>query len=127
MKKNIKPTEAELEVLDILWSEGPSSVRQVHEALSSKKDVYYTTTLKTMQVMHEKGFVNRDTSTRSHIYSAIISRSSVQQNLLNRLVHSVFGGSKEQLILSALGGQNASQEDLQRIKSMIEELKKNES
>ena len=118
-----KPTDSELEILALLWQNGPSSVREVHEALSSSKDVFYTTTLKTMQVMLDKGFVDRDTSSRSHIYRALISQSSVQKNLLQKLKQNVFGGSTEQLILSALGTDQPSDEDLELIQSLIDKMK----
>lgn len=118
-----KPTDSELEILAFLWQNGPSSVRQVHEELSESKDVFYTTTLKTMQVMLDKGFLDRDTSSRSHIYRALISQSSVQQNLLQKLKQNVFGGSTEQLILSALGSDKPSEKDLELIQSLIDKMK----
>ena len=117
-----KPTEAELEILQVLWSHGPSSVRFVHEQLSDKKEVFYTTTLKTMQVMHEKGLLSRDTSSRSHIYTSEVSKVSVQATLLSRFKETVFGGSTSQLILSALGSESIRKEELEALKSLINQI-----
>lgn len=126
MKKNYKPTDSELEILQILWTKGPSSVRDVHEQLSEKKSVFYTTTLKTMQVMHDKGILGRDTSSRSHIYSAKIHKTAVQNTMIERLKDSVFGGSMSELILSAIGNQKPDEKDLAEIKSLINKLSDNE-
>lgn len=122
MKKHFKPTESELEILRILWDQGSSTVRTIHEQLSTIKDVFYTTTLKTMQVMHEKGLLKRDTSTRSHIYTAAVSSSVIQKNMIQKFKDTVFGGSTEQLILSALGTDKPSKKDLEMLKSIIDKL-----
>ena len=89
----IKPTGAELEILNLLWDNGPSSVREIHKQLSEKREVFYTTTLKTMQVMHSKGFVDRDTSQRAHIYSPSVARDNIQKNLLGGLRDILYGGA----------------------------------
>ena len=127
MKKKIKPTEAELEILQILWSEGPSSVRSVHELLSQKKEVFYTTTLKIMQVMHDKGLLKRDTSQRAHIYTPSIDRDSIEKTMLDKIVDTVFKGSTSKMIISAIGNQAPTKEELREIREMIDQLYKDKS
>ena len=122
-----KPTDAELEVLHVLWANGPSSVRFVNTELSKNRDVVYTTTLKMMQVMAEKGFLNRDTSERTHLYEAAIAEAEIQQSLLNKLVQTAFKGSPLKLVLQALGHEKTSQEDLEEIKKIIIKIEKNQS
>ncbi|HMQ61893.1 MAG TPA: BlaI/MecI/CopY family transcriptional regulator [Flavilitoribacter sp.] len=123
--KDKKPTDAELEVLQILWDHGPSSVRFVNEALSRNREVVYTTTLKMMQVMTEKkGFLKRDTSERTHLYEALLSREQVRQNMFDRMLDSVFQGSPLKLVVQALGHENTSLEDLEAIKELISKLEK---
>lgn len=118
-----KPTDAELEVLKILWEHGPSSVRFVNTALSNKRDIVYTTTLKMMQVMTEKkGFLKRDTTQRTHVYEAVISKEQVQQNMLDKMLNSVFQGSPLNLVVQALGHENTSLEDLKSLKKIIAKL-----
>src|SRR5678816_1587280 len=99
----IKPTESEVEILNILWHKDVATVREVHEELSKSKDVGYTTTLKLMQIMHEKGLVKRDESTRTHVYQSAVNREHTQKHMLNKLIDSLFGGSTTQLVLQALG------------------------
>ena len=125
MNKEKKPTEAELEVLQVLWEHGPSSVRLVNTELSKNREVVYTTTLKMMQVMAEKGFVKRDTSRRTHLYEAVIDEKMVQEDIVDKLVDTVFGGSPLKLAMQALGHEKASAKDLVEIKKIIEELEKN--
>lgn len=119
------PTESELAILQILWEHGPSSVRFVHERLQSQRE--YTTTLKLMQLMAEKGLAARDTRRKVHIYRALVSESSVQGNLLHRFVQNTFRGSAAKLVLRALGQNPTSAEELEEIKRLIEamEQKKN--
>ena len=119
-----KPTDSELDILNILWSKGPSSVREVHEAIALSKKVFYTTTLKTMQVMVEKGLLKRDTSHRSHIYEALIKREEIQKSSLNKILDTVFGGSTSKLVISALGQKSPTPEELKEIKSILEKLEK---
>ena len=126
MSKLLKPTDAELEVLQVLWSKGPSSVRTVHEALSEHKSTFYTTTLKTMQVMLDKGLLDRDTSARSHIYSSNVSQGQVQRSIVSRIKDTVFGGSMSQLIISAIGQDRPTKEELDKIKSMIDKLEQDD-
>ena len=124
--KYVKPTESELEILNILWLRDLATVREVHEELAKSKDVGYTTTLKLMQIMHEKGLVKRDESMRTHIYQAAVNREKTQKHLLDKMIDSLFGGSSTQLVLQALGGgeQKVSAEELEQIQSLINNLKK---
>jgi len=120
----IKPTESELEILQVLWDKGTASVREVHEELSKTKDAGYTTTLKLMQIMHEKGLVKRDSSIKTHIYQASVSKEKTQKHLLGKMIDTLFGGSSTQLVMQALGDHKASAEELEEIEKMIIELKK---
>ena len=123
--KMIKPTESELEILQILWSKGLATVREVHEELARTKDVGYTTTLKLMQIMNEKGIVRRDDSMRTHVYQAAVNKEKTQKHLLSKMIDSLFGGSSTQLVLQALGSseQKVSAAELEEIQKMIENLK----
>ena len=121
-KQYSKPTEAELEILQVLWKEGPSSVRQVNERMNEKREIGYTTTLKIMQIMLEKGHVRRNTDSRSHIYSAAIEQGETQRNLLGKFVDNVFSGSAASLVMQALGNHNASPEELEEIKALIRKI-----
>lgn len=122
-KKSLpKPTDAELEILQVLWEYGPSPVRFVNDKLSERRDVGYTTTLKLMQIMHEKGLVARNTDARSHIYEAALSRDETQRNLLDTFVDNVFGGSAASLVMQALGNRQASKAELDQIKALIEKM-----
>lgn len=114
-----QPTEAELEILHILWEEGAQTVRSVNEALNETRDVGYTSTLKTMQLMTEKGLLERDTSRRSHVYSPLVEEEDTRQNLLQSFIHKAFRGSATEMILQALGQEDASPEELQEIKELI--------
>lgn len=121
-----KPTDAELDILAILWQNGPSSVREVHDILCEQRDVVYTTTLKTMQVMADpkKGFLKRDTSNKTHIYEAAIQPEMIREDMVDKVVNTVFAGSPLKLVLHALGSKSTSAEDLDQIKKMIENLEK---
>jgi BlaI family penicillinase repressor len=122
--KYIKPTESELEILQVLWEKGTASVREVHEELAKSKDVGYTTTLKLMQIMFEKGLVKRDATFKTHIYEAQVSRDKTQKHLLNKMIDTLFGGSPTQLVLQALGNHKASDEELEEIQQLLNNLKK---
>lgn len=122
--KTIKPTESELEILQILWKNGNASVREVHEELLATKEAGYTTTLKLMQIMHEKGLVKRDDSIKTHIYQAAVSKEKTQKQLLNKMINTVFGGSPGELVMQALGNHKASAEELNEIQKMLDNLKK---
>jgi predicted transcriptional regulator len=119
----IKPTESELEILQVLWKKGLATVREVHEELSALKDAGYTTTLKLMQIMHEKGLVKRDDSMRTHVYQAAVSKEKTQKHLLGKMIDSLFGGSPTQLVIQALGEHKATDEELEAIQQMIDSLK----
>ena len=124
--KMIKPTESELEILQILWQRGLATVREVHEELAKTKDVGYTTTLKLMQIMNEKGIVRRDDSMRTHVYQAAVNKEKTQKHLLNKMIDSLFGGSPTQLVIQALGDDNhkASREELEKIQALLDSLRK---
>ena len=119
-----KPTESELNILQVLWTKGPSSVRVVNETLNEIKEMGYTTTLKLMQIMTEKSLVVRDTSTRSHIYSANVSEDVTKNKLLNGFLENTFKGSAGNLVMQALGNHKTSPEELEKIKTLIKEIEK---
>lgn len=120
----IKPTESELEILQVIWDRGTASVRDVHEELSKTKDVGYTTTLKLMQIMHEKGLVKRDDSLKTHIYQAAVSKEKTQKHLLGKMINTLFGGSPTELVIQALGNHKASPQELEEIQQLLDNLKK---
>ena len=124
VQKSIKPTESELEILQVIWEKGSASVRDVHEALSATKDVGYTTTLKLMQIMHEKGLVKRDDTFKTHIYQPAVTREKAQKQLLGKMINGLFGGSSTQLVIQALGSHKASKEELDQIQQLLDDLKK---
>jgi predicted transcriptional regulator len=124
LTKYIKPTESELEILQVLWSKESATVRDVHEELAKQKDVGYTTTLKLMQIMHEKGLVKRDDTFKTHIYQPAVSREKTQKHLLNKMIDNLFGGSSTQLVIQALGNHKASTQELEEIQQLLNDLKK---
>ncbi|HUE89480.1 MAG TPA: BlaI/MecI/CopY family transcriptional regulator [Vicinamibacterales bacterium] len=115
-----RPTEAELAILRVLWERGPSTVRQVHEALVTR-DTGYTTTLKLMQIMADKGLVTRDESSRTHVYMPRASQEATQRQLVDDLVARAFGGSAADLVLRALSSHSASDDELREIRKLIDE------
>ena len=121
-KKLPKPTESELEILQILWQAGPSSVRFVNDELNKQREVGYTTTLKLMQIMLEKGLVARDAQSRTHIYTAAVSEANMQKQLLKKFVDSTFRGSALKLVMQALGDNKTSSEELEEIKALIKKI-----
>ncbi|MFT3904114.1 MAG: BlaI/MecI/CopY family transcriptional regulator [Niabella sp.] len=121
--KTIKPTEGELEILQVLWDKKEATVRDVHEHLSSTKEVGYTTTLKLMQIMHEKGLVARNDSRRTHVYRPAIKKEVTQQTLVGKMIKNLFGGSSSQLVMQALGSQQISQEEINEIQNLLNNLK----
>lgn len=123
LRKNLKPTESELEILQILWEKQPSTVRDVHEELSKTKVSGYTTTLKLLQIMYEKKLVTRDDSAKTHIYQAAISRQKTQKQFLDKMINGLFSGSSTQLVLQALGNQQASKDELDEIQKYLDDLK----
>ncbi len=118
-----KPTEGELEILQVLWNNNKASVRTVHETLLKVKDCGYTTTLKLMQIMFEKGLVSRDDSNKIHIYTANVTREKTQKQFLNKMIDSLFAGSSTNLVLQALGNHTASNEELEKIQVLLNQLK----
>lgn len=121
-----QPTEAELEILQILWARDGSTVREVHEALHRDSGTGYTTALKLLQIMHGKGLVVRDDSQRAHVFRAAVSKEKTQKRFLADLVQRVFEGSPSQLVLHALGSQHASREELREIRALLNRLDKEE-
>ncbi len=118
-----EPTEAELEILRVLWQHGDCTVRQVHESLARDNPVAYTTVLTTLQIMHQKGLVRRDESERAHVYAASLSQRRAQKRYLGKLLHRVFEGSSTELVMQALGsGKPASAEELAMIRARLKEL-----
>ena len=122
--KNFKPTESELEILRVLWEKGEATVRDVHEILSKTKDAGYTTTLKLMQIMHEKGIVKRDERNKTHKYIPLISREKTQKQFVGKMIDTLFQGSSTQLVMQALGNHQTSKEELEEIQKLIDNLKK---
>ncbi|MBK7883945.1 MAG: BlaI/MecI/CopY family transcriptional regulator [Chitinophagaceae bacterium] len=121
--KVLKPTESELEILQVLWNNETATVRVVHEELAKYKDAGYTTTLKLMQIMFEKGLVTRDDSSKTHIYTAAVSKEKTQKQFLNKMIDKLFAGSTANLVLQALGGHNASKEEIEQIEKLIADIK----
>lgn len=122
--QNIKPTVAELEILQILWEKSEVTVKEVNEEINKRKETGYTTTLKTMQIMFEKGLVERKKDGRSHIYSAAIKKEKTQQVLLDKILETAFGGSASKLVMQALGNKKTTKEELQEIKELINKLER---
>ncbi|MEL6393362.1 MAG: BlaI/MecI/CopY family transcriptional regulator [Bacteroidota bacterium] len=123
---NMPPTASELAVLNLLWDRGSLTVRAVYDELAKDKDIVYTTVLKTMQVMYERGFVSRERLGRGHIYSASIERESTQDKLLDGFLGKTFGGSAQRLVMRALGNYRTSKDELQELKALIERLENEE-
>jgi BlaI family transcriptional regulator, penicillinase repressor len=121
--KKLKPTESELEILKILWDKENATVREVHEELSKNKDSGYTTTLKLLQIMFEKGLVTRDDSNKTHIYQPAVTRQKTQKQFLDKMINTLFAGSSTQLVLQALGNQKASKDELEEIQKHLDNLK----
>lgn len=124
MKQTVlpRPTDAELSILRVLWRTGPATVRQVQEELNANQPTGYTTVLKLMQIMTEKGLVERDESQRTHVYRATLPEEETQRQLVNDLMERAFGGSAQQLVLQALSARKASREELSQIRQMLNEL-----
>lgn len=120
-KSGIKPTEAELTLLNILWKMGPATVRQIHESVSVSQKTGYTTVLKILQIMHEKALVIRDESNRAHVYAAANSETVTQSSLLKDLVLKAFGGSTSKLVMRALDNSTSKQE-IEDIRQLLNEL-----
>ncbi|HWZ36098.1 MAG TPA: BlaI/MecI/CopY family transcriptional regulator [Mucilaginibacter sp.] len=118
----IKPTESELEILQVIWKLGQCTVRDVHEELIKTKDAGYTTTLKLMQIMADKGLVERDTNAKTHLYKALITRGQAQTSALDKLMDTVFKGSTADLVIQALGKHRASSDEIDAIKNYLRQF-----
>ncbi len=122
-KRNLpRPTDAELAILRVLWERGPSTVREVTEAVHEDRGTGYTTALKLLQIMTEKGLVRRDDRERTHIYEAVLPAEETQRQLVADLLERAFGGSAEQLVVQALSAKRASREELAQIRKLLDEL-----
>lgn len=119
----VKPTEAELTLLNVLWKIGPATVRQIHDAVSERQKTGYTTVLKILQIMHEKSLVVRDETNRAHVYAAANSEDQTQSSLLKDLVLKAFGGSTSKLVMRAIG-DSTSKEEIADIRQMLEQLER---
>ncbi|MDF7816574.1 BlaI/MecI/CopY family transcriptional regulator [Runella sp. MFBS21] len=120
----MKPTDSELEILQVLWQQGPCTVRQVNERLSQSRDVGYTTTLKLMQIMYEKGLLTRLEEARSHIYEANVTEQETQTTLLERFVDTAFRGSASKLVMHALGNHKTTSAELDEIRQLLDQIEK---
>ena len=123
--KNIgpAPTKSELEILQVLWQHGPSTVRFVNDLLNEqKREVQYTSTLKLMQIMHEKGILKRDDTSMKHVYSPALEEKKTKTQLLDRVIDTMFNGSRSSLVLQLLGNKKTSKKELQEIKEFLRKL-----
>ncbi|MBC7937179.1 MAG: BlaI/MecI/CopY family transcriptional regulator [Rhizobacter sp.] len=121
--KIIKPTEGELEILGVLWDKESATVRTVHEELCKNKEAGYTTTLKLMQIMFEKGLVTRDSSSKTHIYQPAVTREKTQTQFVDKMINSLFAGSGAELVMHALGDHKPNADELDKIQQLINQLK----
>jgi BlaI family penicillinase repressor len=120
--KPFEPTKSELEILQVLWEIGPATVRAVNDELLKQKDINYTTTLKLMQIMAEKGILKRDETQMKHIYSVAEPEEKTKGHLLDKFVDSMYKGSSSKLVMQLLGNKNASAAELQEIKALLDKL-----
>lgn len=119
-----RPTDAELEILTVLWSRGPATVREIHEIIAKRKPTQYTTILKLLQIMAEKGLVLRDEGQRAHVYEAALAREATQKQLAGDLLQRAFGGSAARLMQGALSARKASKAELAEIRKLLDEYEK---
>ena len=117
-----KPTESELNVLTLLWERGPQTVRQIHDEIAQTKPIGYTTTLKIMQLMLEKGLLTREKEGKAHWYKPTVTRQSAQQTMLNKMLQTVFQGSASALVMQALGSSKTSKKELDEIRAYLDKL-----
>jgi BlaI family transcriptional regulator, penicillinase repressor len=117
-----QPTEVELQILRVLWEGGPSTVGEIHKALTAEKETNYSTTVKMLSVMLDKGLVKRDESIRPHVYRSVVPQKTTQQRMLRDLIQKAYDGSAGSLVLQALSSQQASQEELAEIRRLLDEL-----
>lgn len=118
----VKATDKELEILQVIWRKGATSVKEVHESLGGDAANGYTTILKLMQIMHEKGLLTRQKSGKLHLYEAVPTLEKTRQQMIDRMIQTVFQGSATQLVMSALGNKKSSKEELQEIRKYLEKL-----
>lgn len=121
MQPAVRPTDAELAILRVLWERGASTVRQVFEVLSAEKELGYTTVLKMLQIMNEKGLVQRDVTDRVHVFSTTQTRTQTQRHMLDDLLDKAFGGSSTSLVMQALATRKASREELAEIRKLLDQ------
>ena len=119
-----KPTASELEILRVLWTRGPSTVREVYEALSEKKDVGYTSVLKCLQIMTGKGLVQRNETQRAHVYESCVPAEQTKRQLAGDMLQRVFEGSASQLMMHALAGRKASREEIEELRRLLDEYER---
>ena len=119
-----RPTDGELEILTVLWSRGPSTVREVHEVIAARKPAQYTTVLKLLQIMADKGLVRRDEKQRAHVYEAARPREWTQRQLAGDLLQRAFEGSARNLVMGALAARKASKEELAELRKLLDEYEK---
>ena len=119
---SIKPTGKELEILQVIWEKKTCSVKTIHEAMGGNQQNGYTTILKLLQIMHDKGIVTRKKNGKHHIYEAVVSKSSTKQQMVNGLIDSVFDGSASQLVMSVLGHKKSSKDELRAIREYLDKL-----
>ncbi|RCH55408.1 BlaI/MecI/CopY family transcriptional regulator [Mucilaginibacter hurinus] len=122
MNTEVKPTESELEILQVLWKKEYTSVREVHEELAKNKDAGYTTTLKLMQIMYEKGLVERNTDAKTHLYKALVTREQAQKTALDKIIATVFKGSASDLVIQALGQHTTSEAEIDAIRKYLDQF-----
>ena len=122
INKISRPTDSELEILQILWEKKSASVREVHEEILKTKETGYTTTLKLMQIMFEKGLAERDSSSKVHIYKPLVSKEKTQTLFVNKIIDGLFSGSPAQLVMQALGNHKASKEELDEIRFFLDNM-----
>jgi BlaI family transcriptional regulator, penicillinase repressor len=118
------PTDAELDILRLLWERGPSTVREIHDALGEVREVGYTTILKQMQVMHQKGLLHRSERFRSHVYDAVQSKEATQRQIATSILRQVFDGSARSLLQSALAGRRVDRKEMQQLRDLLHDYER---
>jgi len=119
-----KPTDSELEILQVLWQSGPSTVKSINKTLNERKETGYTTTLKLLQIMFEKELVDRNESERSHVYKACVTEDDIQKSLVDKLLETAFSGSSAKLVMHALGNSQPSKEEMDLIRAYLNKIEK---
>jgi predicted transcriptional regulator len=120
------PTNSELEILNVLWRRGPSTVREVHDEIGAKRGVGYTTALKLLQLMAEKGLVTRDESARSHVYAAAVQEKKIKRHIVSEVMERVFEGSAASLVMQALSSRKATKEEIEQIRALLDKQSRGE-